>query len=153
MTENIKIVTQNRKAHHDYFIIEIYEAGISLTGPEVKSLRNGRANLTDSYGRIEKEEAFLFNAHISAYDPAYEKEYEPTRTRKLLLHKREIKKLLGRVREKGLTLVPLEIYFKNGKAKVALALVKGKKTYDKRDALRKRDIERETRRTLRGRGN
>ena len=152
MKDKVKIITQNRKARHDYFIIESYEAGIVLSGPEVKSLRNGRANLTDSYGRIEKEEAFLLNAHISAYDPAHEKDYEPTRTRKLLLHKREIKKLLGRVREKGLTLVPLELYFKGGKAKVALAVAKGKKTYDKRDALRKRDIERDTRRTLRGRG-
>ncbi len=146
----IKIVTQNRKARYEYFIIEKYEAGISLTGPEVKSLRNGQVNLKDSFGGIEKEEVFLHKVHISAYDPAHQKDYNPTRTRKLLLHKQEIKKLAGRIKERGLTLVPLDIYFKNGKAKVSLALAKGKKVYDKRETLRKRTVERETRRAIRG---
>ena len=150
MKENIKIITQNRKARYEYFIVEKYEAGISLTGPEVKSIRNGRANLKDSFGRIDKEEIFLCNMHISAYDPAHEKDYNPTRIRKLLLHKREIRQLAGKIKERGLTLVPLEIYFKNGKAKISLALAKGKKVYDKREALRKRTVERETRRALRG---
>lgn len=150
MKENIKIITQNRKAKHDYFIIETYEAGISLTGPEVKSLRNGRANLKDSFGRIEREEAFLYSVHISAYDAAHQKDYNPTRTRKLLLHKKEIKKLSGRIKERGFTFVPLEIYFKNGKAKVSMALVKGKKLYNKRETLRKRAINRDMQRDLRG---
>ncbi|MFH1784181.1 MAG: SsrA-binding protein SmpB [bacterium] len=148
--EHKKTITQNRKARHDYFIIETFEAGIALTGPEVKSLRNGRANLTDSYGKIEREEIFLANAHISAYDQARQKDYNPTRQRKLLLHKVEIKKLSGRVKERGLTIVPLELYFKNGKAKVALALAKGKKTYDKRETLRKRAVAKDMQRALRG---
>ncbi len=151
MKENVKSITMNRKARHDYFIIESYEAGISLTGPEVKSLRNGRANLKDSYGRIEKEEAFLYSVHISAYDPAHQKEYNPTRTRKLLLHKSEIKKLSGRIKERGLTFVPLEMYFKRGKAKVTMALAKGKKVYDKRETLRKRAINKDMQRTLKDR--
>jgi len=140
----IKTVCRNKKAYHDYFIDETFEAGICLEGAEVKSLRLGRANLKDSYARIKDGEVFLFNAHISPYAQADRSSMpEPDRTRKLLLHKREIKKLIGKTREKGFTLVPTKIYFKGGKAKVEIALARGKKLYDKREAMKKKTIERE----------
>jgi SsrA-binding protein len=143
-----KNICINRKARHDYIINETQEAGIVLNGAEVKSLRDGRANLKDSYGRINKGEAFLINAHISNYEPAHYVNVEPTRTRKLLLHKKEIMRLMGKTKEQGLTLVPLRMYFKNGRAKVELALAKGKRTYDKRAAIREREMKREVERAM-----
>ncbi|HET9882193.1 MAG TPA: SsrA-binding protein SmpB [Candidatus Binatia bacterium] len=139
----------NRQARHNYFIEETYEAGLMLLGSEVKSLRDGKANLTDSYARIHKGEAFLVNAHVSHYPGANQFNHEPTRTRKLLLHAREIERLTGKTKERGLTLVPLRLYFKNGKAKVELGLARGKKLYDKRETLRRKVVEREVERALR----
>jgi SsrA-binding protein len=148
----IEIVTQNRKAFHDYFIEETFEAGIMLTGTEVKSLRAGKANLKDSYARIKDGEIFLLNTHISPYTQADGfKQHDPERTRKLLLHKKEILKLLGKTREKGYTLVPTKIYFKDGKAKVEIGLAKGKTSYDKRDSIKARDVKREIEKTMRNR--
>jgi SsrA-binding protein len=141
----------NRQARHNYFIEETYEAGLMLLGSEVKSLRDGKANLTDSYARIHKGEAFLVNAHVSQYPGANQFNHEPTRTRKLLLHAREIERLTGKTKERGLTLVPLRLYFKNGKAKVELGLARGKKLYDKRDTLRRKVAEREVERSLKAR--
>lgn len=148
----IDIVTQNRKAFHDYFIEETFEAGIMLTGTEVKSLRAGKANLKDSYARIKDGEVFLLNAHISPYTHSDSfKQHDPERTRKLLLHKKEIMKLLGKTREKGYTIVPTKIYFKGGKAKVEIGLAKGKTSYDKRDSIKARDVKREIEKTMRSR--
>lgn len=144
-----KIISVNRKARHDYTIEETHEAGLVLTGGEVKSLREGRANLKDSYARVEKGEAFLLNAHISNYEPAHYFNVDPTRTRKLLMHKKEILRLMGKVQEQGLTLVPLRLYFKKGHAKVELALARGKKTYDKRAAIREREVKRDIERAMR----
>jgi SsrA-binding protein len=146
----IEIVTQNRKAFHDYFIEETFEAGIMLTGTEVKSLRAGKANLKDSYARIKNEEVFLLNTHISPYSQADGfKQHEPERTRKLLLHKKEIIKLVVKTKEKGYTLVPTKIYFKDGKAKVEIGLAKGKTSYDKRDSIKTRDVKREIAQSMR----
>ncbi len=140
----ISVVCQNKKAYHDYFIEETIEAGIMLTGTEVKSLRLGKANLKDSYARIKGEEAFLINTHISPYARADSfRQQDPERTRKLLLHKKEILRLIGKTREKGYTLIPTKIYFKGGKAKVELGLAKGKTTYDKRETLKKKEAARE----------
>jgi len=148
-----KPVATNRRVRHDYEVLETFEAGISLLGPEVKSLRDGRANLRESYGVIRRGEAFLQKLHISPYEPATRANPEdPTRERKLLLHRAEIDKLAGRVEERGLTLVPLSIYFKEGRAKVELALARGKHTYDKRAALRKREDDEAARRAMRARG-
>lgn len=148
----IDIVTQNKKAFYDYFIEETFEAGIMLTGTEVKSLRAGKANLKDSYARIKDGEIFLLNTHISPYNQADGfKQHEPERTRKLLLHKKEIMKLLGKTREKGYTLVPTKIYFKDGKAKVEIGLARGKTSYDKRDTIKARDVKREIAKTIRQR--
>jgi SsrA-binding protein len=141
--EYIKIVAQNRRARRDYFIVDEYEAGLVLKGTEVKSLRQGLADLKDSYARIIKGEVFVYQLHISAYPFAYYDNHDPLRPRKLLLRKQEIKRLYGKVNEKGHTLVPLRIYFKNGKVKIVLALAKGKRKYDKRDAIRRRDEQRE----------
>lgn len=149
MGENIKIICTNRKARHDYQVEEVIETGIVLTGPEVKSLRLGRANLKDSYAQVKGGEIFLLQTHISPYENSPLPEQQPTRMRKLLLHGREIKRLMGKVQEKGLTLVPLKLYFHNGKVKVELALVKGKKQYDKRETIRKRDEQRDLQRALR----
>ncbi len=145
------MVCVNRRARFDYFVEESFEAGLRLVGSEVKALRQGKAHLTDSYGRIGKGEAFLLNAHISPYGAASGLNHEPTRTRKLLLHKREILRLTGKVKERGLTLVPLRIYFKNGRAKVEMALARGKKTYDKRDSIRRKEVRREVERSLKTR--
>jgi len=140
----MKILSQNRKAYHDYEILETYEAGIALTGTEVKSCKNGQVNLRDSYIRINNGEAFLLNAHISPYEKGNYTNHEPTRTRKLLLHKREINKLAGKSQEKGLTLVPLRLYLnERGLVKVELALAKGKALYDKREDARQKDASRE----------
>lgn len=144
MSGNIKVVCQNKKAYYDYFIDETFEAGLVLKGSEVKSLLIGRANLKDSFARIKDEEIFLMNLHISPYAQADKfTQPDPERTRKLLLHKREINKLIGKTHEKGLTLIPTKIYFKNGKAKVEIALAKGKKLYDKRESIKKKTVERE----------
>ena len=144
--KGIKSVCENRKARHDYFIHETYEVGIELKGTEVKSLCSGRANLKDSYAEIKNGEIFVEHIHISPYEQGNIFNHDPLRRRKLLMHKKEILKLFGKTREKGFTLIPLKIYFKNGKAKMELALASGKHNYDKRAALAeksaKRDIER-----------
>ena len=144
--EGIKTACENRKARHDYFIHETFEAGLALSGTEVKSLRAGRANLKDSYAEIKNGEIFLRNMHISPYEQGNIFNHDPLRPRKLLMHKKEILKLFGKTREKGFTLVPLKIYFKRGIAKLELALASGKHNYDKRrdaaDKAAKRDIER-----------
>ena len=141
--EKVKIISQNKKAFHDFEIGERFEAGIVLLGTEVKSLRQGRANLKDSYARVKRNEALLYGLHISAYTHASFDNHEPERIRKLLLHKSEIKKLLGKTQERGFSLVPLKIYFKAGKAKVEIALARGKKEYDKRESLKKKEEARE----------
>ena len=146
-----QVVCVNRQARHNYFIDETYEAGLILVGSEVKSLRDGKANLVDSYARIQKGEAFLVNTHISPYAGANRFNHEPTRTRKLLLHKAEINRLAGKAQEKGLTLVPTKMYFKNGRVKVELAIAKGKKLYDKRETERRREADREARAMLKER--
>ncbi len=141
---SIKVVCQNKKAFHDYFIEERFEAGIVLVGSEVKSLRQGKAHLKDSYASIRNGEIFLLKTHISPYLQADKfTQPEPDRKRKLLLHKREVQKLIGKTKEKGYTLIPTKIYFKNGKAKVELGLAKGKRMYDKRETLKKKAVERE----------
>lgn len=142
-------IAVNRRARHDFHIEEALEAGLVLSGSEVKSLRAGKAQLKDSYGRIERGEVWLFNAHISPYAAAAQFGHEPTRSRKLLLHRRQIAHLIGKVKERGLTLVPLRLYFKDGRAKVELALARGKKLYDKREATKEREVRREMDRALR----
>lgn len=139
----MKVVATNKKAYHDYHIEETYEAGMALRGTEVKSLREGKANLKDSFARIEKDEIFLLNCHISPYSHGNIANHDPLRTRKLLLHKREIQRLIGKIQQKGYALIPLKIYFKNEKAKVELGLAKGKKAYDKREDIKKREADRE----------
>ena len=144
-------IARNKRAKHDYHILDTWEAGIVLTGSEVKSLRNGKANISDAYGIVKGGEVHLLNLHISPYEQASYFNHEPTRTRKLLLHKREIRKMIGSVERQGLTLVPLELYFRRGKAKVALGLGRGKKLYDKRADEKKRDDERDMQRVVRAR--
>lgn len=140
--ESEKNITVNRKARHEYAILQTYEAGIVLQGTEVKSLRQGKANLVDSYATIKEGEVWLIGTHISEYTQGNINNHNPTRERKLLLNKNEIRRLIGKVKEKGLTLIPLRLYFKNGNVKVELALAKGKKVYDKRESIAKRDFER-----------
>ena len=140
-----KIIADNRKASHDYHLIETFEAGVALLGTEVKSIREGGANLRDSFARIEDGEVWVYNIHVSPYRNRGYSDHDPTRRRKLLLHRHEILKMAGRVAERGLTLVPLRMYFKNGRVKVALALAKGKQAHDKRETIRKREVDRETR--------
>jgi SsrA-binding protein len=144
-------IAKNKRARHDYHILETWEAGIALLGTEVKALRDGRANLTDAYGVLKDGEVYLLNLHIGHYETGGTFNHEPTRTRKLLLHRSEIRKMIGAVERQGLTLVPLDLYFKNGRAKVMLALGKGKKEHDKREDLRKRDDERDMARFVRAR--
>jgi SsrA-binding protein len=139
----VKIISQNKKAFHDFEIGEKFEAGIVLLGTEVKSLREGRANLKDSYARGKRNEVFLFGLHISPYSHASFENHDPERVRKLLLHRSEIKRLLGKTQEKGFSLVPLKVYFKDGKAKVEIALARGKKEYDKRESLKRKEEARE----------
>jgi SsrA-binding protein len=138
-----KVIATNRKARHEYSILETFEAGIALKGAEVKSLRQGRASLQESYAALKNGEVWLLDMHISPYEQAADDLYEPTRKRKLLLHKKEIRRLVGKLAEKGLTLIPLRAYFKHGIAKVELALAKGKRAYDKREAIKRRDMQRE----------
>ena len=133
----------NRQANHNYYILDTYEAGIVLTGTEIKSIRNGKCNIKDSYAIIKNYEAFLLNAHISAYEQGNIFNHEETRTRKLLLHKKEILKLRDKVELEGNNIIPLKIYFKNGLAKVSLGVCKGKKTFDKKETLKEKDIARE----------
>lgn len=142
-------VATNREARHNYHILETFESGVVLQGAEVKSLRDKKANLKDSFARIDDDELFLYNMHISPYPQAGRFAPDPKRRRKLLMHKSEIKKLLGQLTQKGLTLVPLKIYFKRGMAKAEIALVKGKKLYDKREDIKKRDADRDLRREIR----
>ena len=151
MADGIKVVAENRKARHDYHIEETFEAGMVLTGTEVKSLRQGRANLRDAYAAIENGELFVYNMHISPYTHGNMFNHEPKRTRKLLMHKREIMRLLGQTQEKGYTLVPLKVYFRRGLAKMELALARGKKLYDKREAIARRDEKRRIDRILKER--
>jgi SsrA-binding protein len=144
--ETLRIICQNRKAYFDYFIDDLFEAGIVLTGSEVKSLRLGKGNINDAYARIHKGQVYLNNAHISPYPFAPMEHYDPTRPRKLLLHRREIKRLIGKAEEKGYTVIPLKLYFKDQYVKVELGLAKGKKKYDKRETIRRRDQDREMQR-------
>ena len=148
MSKNhIKIVTENRKARYNYFIEDTYEAGMVLLGTEVKSIRLGRINLKDSYARIKKGEVFVHQMHIGAYPFAYYNNHDPLRKRKLLLHKLEIKKLYGKVNEKGYSLIPLRVYFQNGKVKLTIALARGKRKHDKRETIRRRDEQRDLERS------
>jgi len=143
-----KLIAQNRKARHDYAIVDTFEAGVVLTGTEVKSLRLGRASLVDGFATIDDGEIFLRNVHIPVYEQGSWTNHEPRRTRKLLLHRGEILRLIGKTKESGLTLVPLSLYFFNGKVKVELALARGKKSYDKRQDLARRDADKEVRRAI-----
>lgn len=147
----VGLVASNRRALHDYEILEKVEAGLVLLGPEVKSLREGRANLSDSYAVLRRGEAYLVNAYVSPYAQAGRENPDPRRERKLLLSRSEIRRLAGKVAERGLTLVPLSLYFKNGRAKVELGLARGKRVYDKRQALKRREQEREIERVVRDR--
>jgi len=148
--EDKKFIAQNRKARHDYNIEDVVEAGIALVGTEVKSLRAGRASLSDSYAEVVGGEVILQNAHIDQYEPGSRYNHDPRRPRRLLLHKREIRKLAAKVAERGYTLVPLSLYWKDGRAKVELALARGRKSYDKREALREKDLKRDAERASRG---
>ena len=140
-----KNIAENRKAFHDYHILETFEAGIVLVGTEVKAIREGSANLRDSFARVEDGEVWLYNVHINPYSHRGYSDHEPTRRRKLLLHRQEIRKLIGKTVEKGLTLVPTRLYFKSGHVKVALALARGKQAHDKRETIKRREADRETR--------
>ena len=146
-----KIITTNRAAYHDYHILETYEAGIALTGTEVKSARDGRVNLKDAYARVEEGEAWLLNAHISPYSHGNRENHEPTRERRLLLHRREIERLRSRIEEKGLTIIPIRLYFKDRFIKCELAVARGKKLYDKREAEARKDQERDARAAIKRR--
>ena len=146
-----KVVAKNKKATHDYFIEETYEAGIVLTGTEIKSIRAGKANIKDAYARIKNGEIFLWNAHISPYEQGNRYNHDPLRTRKLLLQKKQIAKLIGTTKEQGYTLVPLKIYLKNGFAKLLIGVGKGKKNYDKRQALKEKDAKRQIEKAFRER--
>jgi SsrA-binding protein len=150
--EDISVVTTNRKAFHLYEVIERVEAGMELKGTEVKSLRERNANLADAYAAFQDEELFLYKMHIGVYKQADKANHDPTRRRKLLLHKHQIRKLAGKVREKGLTLVPLRVYFRGAYAKVELALARGKRAYDKREAISRRDRDRDMQRAIKERG-
>ncbi len=148
-----KIITVNRKARHEYQILETFEAGIALAGTEVKSLRAGKANLQDSYAKVEQGELILYNLHISPYEQGNRYNHEPKRPRHLLMHKREIMRLWGKSREKGLSLIPLKMYFRQGWAKVELSLAQGKKNYDKRRSLAEKDVKREMERVQKAKFN
>ena len=144
-------IAENRKAFHDFHILETFEAGIALLGTEVKAIREGRVNLRDSFARLEGGEVFLYNVNISPYSHRGYADHEPLRRRKLLLHRSEIRKLIGKTVEKGLTLVPVRMYFKNGRVKLAVSLAKGKKEYDKRETIKRRETDRETRAAIKSR--
>lgn len=147
-----RTVAVNRKARHDYEVIETYEAGLVLTGPEVKSVRQGKVSLADAYARVNKSELWLYNTHIAPYDPVLQRNYDPRQPRKLLMHRREINRLMGLTQQRGLTLIPLRIYFnERGYAKVELGLAKGKRKVDKRREIIEREAKREVERALKGR--
>ena len=146
-----KVVARNRKARHEYEILETFEAGLALKGPEVKSIREGKVSFQDSFARVEGGEVYLHSLHVSPYEQANRYNVDPLRPRKLLMRREEIRRLVGKVEEKGLTLIPLEIYFSRGYAKVQLALARGKKLHDKRETLKRKDQEREARRVLQAR--
>lgn len=150
-TDEIESIARNKRARHDYEIIDTWETGVVLTGTEVKALREGKANLTDSFGVVKDGEVFLLNLYIGAYGQGNTFNHEPTRTRKLLLHRREIRRLIGAVERQGLTLVPLDLYFLRGRVKARLALVRGKQQHDKREDLKKKDADREIARAMRQR--
>ena len=142
----MKLIANNKKAYHDYFILETYEAGIALHGTEVKSLRMGKCSIKEAFIRVENEEVFIYGMHISPYEKGNIFNKDPLRTRKLLMHKAEISKLAGKVAERGYTLMPLQVYFKNGRAKIEIGLCRGKKLYDKRQDIAKKDMRREVER-------
>ena len=146
-----KSIAENRKAFHDYLILETFETGLVLRGTEVKSIREGNVNLRDSFARIENGEVFVYGLHIQPYSHRGYADHEPLRPRKLLLHAHEIRKLIGKTVERGMTLVPTRVYFKNGRVKVAIALAKGKQAYDKRETIKRREAERETRAAVKAR--
>lgn len=148
---SIKIVATNRKASHEYFILENFEAGLALRGSEIKSIRAGQISLAEAYVRTDGKEAWLVEAHIAPYEQASIFNHEPRRPRKLLLHKKEIRYLWDEVRQKGVTVIPLKVYLKDGRAKIEIALAKGKKLYDKRETIAKRDFQREVERSFKGR--
>ncbi len=144
-------IAENRKAFHDYHILDTWEAGMVLLGTEVKSIREGRVNLRDSFARIERGEVWLYNVNISAYSHRGYADHEPLRQRKLLMHRDEIRKLIGKTTEKGMTIVPTRMYYKNGRVKVEVGLAKGKKDYDKRETIKRREVDRETRAAVKNR--
>ena len=144
-------IAENRKAFHDFHLLETFEAGLVLLGTEVKAIREGRVNLRDSYARVEGDEVFLYNVNISSYSHRGYADHEALRRRKLLLHRDEIRKLIGKTVVKGMTLVPVRLYFKNGRVKVAVSLAKGKKEYDKRETVKRREVDRETRAAVKSR--
>jgi len=146
--DNVKVVATNRKARHDYLLIEIIEAGIALQGSEIKSIRAGQISLKEAYIRVDGEQAWLVNAHVAPYNPASRENHDPLRDKKLLLHKKEIKQLWDEVRKKGTTIIPIKVYLREGRAKVEIAVAKGKKKYDKRQDLKKRDAQREINRAF-----
>ena len=144
-------IAENRKAYHDYHLLETFEAGLVLLGTEVKAIREGRVNLRDSFARVENGEVYLYNVNISPYSHRGYADHEPLRRRKLLLHRNEIRKLIGKTVEKGMTLVPVRLYFMKGRVKVAISLAKGKKEYDKRETIKRREVDRETRAAIKSR--
>jgi SsrA-binding protein len=147
-----RIIADNRKAQHDFHLLETFEAGVALVGTEVKAIREGRVNLRDSFARVDGGEIFVHNVHIGAYSSRGYADHEPLRPRKLLLHHREIEKLIGKTTERGMTMVPVRMYFKNGRVKVAISLAKGKKDYDRRETIKRREVDRETRAAVKERG-
>lgn len=149
--EHVKVVTVNRRAFHDYFIDDRIEAGLVLTGTEIKSIREGRVNLREGYARIDNGEGWLVNVHIAPYEPGNRYNHDPIRSRKLLMHRKELDSLVGRVRQRGYTLIPTQLYLKHGRAKVELGLARGKREYDKRESIAKREAQREIDRSLKDR--
>jgi SsrA-binding protein len=147
-----RIIADNRKAHHDFHLIETFEAGVALVGTEVKAIREGRVNLRDSFARVDGGDIYVHNVHIGAYSSRGYADHEPLRPRKLLLHRQEIQKLIGKTTERGMTMVPVRMYFKNGRVKIAISLAKGKKDYDRRETIKRREIDRETRAAVKERG-
>ena len=147
-----RIIADNRKAQHDFHLIETFEAGVALVGTEVKAIREGRVNLRDSFARVDGGDIYVHNVHIGAYSSRGYADHEPLRPRKLLLHRQEIQKLIGKTTERGMTMVPVQMYFKNGRVKIAISLAKGKKDYDRRETIKRREIDRETRAAVKERG-
>jgi SsrA-binding protein len=146
-----KVIATNRKAHFEYFLLEHFEAGISLQGSEIKSIRAGQISLTEAYIKVDEREAWLINAHIAPYDPASRNNHDPKRARRLLLHRKQIREMWDAVRQKGVTIIPVQVYLKESRAKLDIAIAKGKKLYDKRSEIAKRDIEREMERQVHSR--